>query len=211
MKINSQIKSLGQQAGYTLIELAIAISIISVLVVSALFGVQKIIDNNNVNATSQQVSLATTNIAKFAAMLSDKTFIKDTNVAANLGIWPDNILTKGGTGQVTNVANPFGGNFYTASNSAAVGAVAPANGYYIYITNVPDKVCAAVAGMFGASTWEIRVADEAAAVAMPAAAVSIAAGTAVKVAGTDRINLANLNSACGSVAARKTVYLFYPL
>lgn len=210
MKINSQIKSLGQQAGYTLIELAIAISIISVLVVSALFGVQKIIDNNNVNATSQQVSLATTNIAKFAAMLSDKTFVTNTNTAANLGIWPDNILTKA-AGLVTNVANPFGGNFYTASNSAAVGAVAPGNGYYIYITNVPDKVCAAVAGMFGASTWEIRVADEAAAVAMPAAAVAIAAGLPVKAAGADRINLPNLNAACGTAAARKTVYLFYPL
>ena len=69
MKINQQIKSLGKQAGYTLIELAITISIISVLVVSALFGVQKIIDNNNVNAASQQVSLANTNIAKFIIRL----------------------------------------------------------------------------------------------------------------------------------------------
>jgi len=211
MQVTSQIKSIGKQAGYTLVELAISIAIISVLVVSALFGVQKIIDNNNVNATSQQVSLASTNVSKFAAMLADKTFVTNTNTAANLGIWPDNILTKNASGQVTNVANPFGGNFYTASNSAAVGAVAIGNGYYVYITNVPDKVCAAVAGMFGASTWEIRIADETAAIAMPTAAVSIAAGTAVKVAGTDRLNLVNLNTACGTAAARKTVYLFFPL
>ena len=210
MKINSQIKSLGQQAGYTLIELAIAISIISVLVVSALFGVQKIIDNNNVNATSQQVSLANTNIAKFSAMLADKAFVTNTNSAANLGIWPDNIVTKV-AGVVTNVANPFGGNYYTASNSSAVGAVAAGNGYYVIITNVPDKVCAAVAGMFGASTWEIRVADEAAAIAMPTAPMNVAAGSQVKVAGTDRINFATLNTACGTAAARKTVYLFFPL
>jgi len=211
MKVNSQIKSLRKQAGYTLIELAISIAIISVLVVGALFGVQKILDNNHVNATSQQVSLANTNITKFSTMLADKTFITDTNAAANLGIWPDNILTKDATGKVTKVTNPFGGNYFTASNSAAVGAVAPASGYYIYITNVPDKVCAAVAGMFGASTWQIRIADEAAAIVAPTAAVSITAGTEVKAPGADRISFANLNTACGTAAARKTVYLFYPL
>ena len=210
MKINQQIKSLGKQAGYTLIELAITISIISVLVVSALFGVQKIIDNNNVNAASQQVSLANTNIAKFAAMLADKTFVTDTYVAANLGIWPDNILTKA-AGLVTKVSNPFGGDFFTASNSAAVGAVPAANGYYIIITNVPDKVCASLAGMFGASTWEIRITDETTTYAKPAAAMASPTATVVKAAGSDRITLASLNTACGTVAARKTVFLFYPL
>ena len=48
MKKTSEIKALREQAGYTLVELAISIAIISVLVVSALFGVQKIVDNKNV-------------------------------------------------------------------------------------------------------------------------------------------------------------------
>ena len=128
---------MGQQAGYTLIELAIAISIISVLVVGALFGVQKIIDNKNVNLTSQHVSLASANIQKFAAMMADKSFPMNTNNAANLGIWPDNITTKV-NGLVTNVANPFGGNYFTATSSADIGAVKAGNGYWIIITNVPD-------------------------------------------------------------------------
>lgn len=211
MQVNSKIKSLYKQAGYTLIELSISIAIISVLVVSALYGVQRITDNNKVNEVGQQVSVANTNITKFAAMLADKTFVKNTRTAADLGIWPDNILTKDANGKVINVANPFGGNYFTASNSAAVGAIAANSGYYIYVTNVPDQVCSALAGMLSASASEMRIADEVAAITMPTAAVNITAGTSVKLIGTDRINLDNLNTACGTAAARKTFYLFYPL
>ncbi len=211
MKINSQIKSLGQQAGYTLIELAIAISIISVLVVGALFGVQKIIDNKNVNLTSQHVSLANANIQKFSKMLADKSFPMNTNNAANLGIWPDNITTKV-NGLVTNVANPFGGNYFTATSSADIGAVTAGNGYFVIITNVPDEVCAAVAGMFGASAWQIQIGDENGYYAMPTTAIGgNTQPTDVKLAGTDRINLANLNAKCGTAAPRKTIYLYFPL
>jgi prepilin-type N-terminal cleavage/methylation domain-containing protein len=211
MKISFQIKTIGRQAGYTLIELAIAISIISVLVVGALFGVQKIIDNKNVNLTSQHVSLASANIQKFAAMMADKSFPMNTNNAANLGIWPDNITTKV-NGLVTNVANPFGGNYFTGTNSNDLGAVKAGNGYWIVITNVPDKVCAAVAGMFGASAWQITINDEAAAQVMPTAPmVGVTLATDVKIAGTDRINLANLNARCGTAAPRKTIYLYFPL
>jgi hypothetical protein len=35
--------------------------------------------------------------------------------------------------------------------------------------------------------------------------------TDVKQAGTDRINVANLNTRCGSTAPRKTIYLYFPL
>jgi prepilin-type N-terminal cleavage/methylation domain-containing protein len=211
MQVTSQIKSIGKQAGYTLVELAISIAIISVLVVSALFGVQKIVDNNNVNAVSQQVSLANTNIQKFAAMLADKQFVLNTNTAANLGIWPDNITTKV-AGLVTKVTNPFGGNYYTATSSVDVGAVTAGNGYYVIITNVPDKVCASVAGMFGASAWQIVIADEPTPVAMPTAALSLGSQAGdVKTAGNDRITLANLNTKCGTVAARKTIYVYFPL
>ena len=211
MKINSQIKSLGQQAGYTLIELAIAISIISVLVVGALFGVQKIIDNKNVNLTSQHVSLANANIQKFSKMLADKSFPMNTNTAANLGIWPDNITTKV-NGSVTNVANPFGGNYFTATSSADIGAVKAGNGYFVIITNVPDKVCAAVAGMFGASAWQIQINDETTTLAMPTTPMGGNTQTTdVKFAGSDRINMANLNTRCSATAPRKTIYLYFPL
>ena len=209
---------MGQQAGYTLVELAISIAIISVLVVSALFGVQRIVDNNNVNAASQQVVLAGSNIKKFAAMLADKTFVDNTNVAANLGLWPDNITTKV-NGSVTKITNPFGGNYFTASNAVDVGAVPAGGGYYIVISNVPSRVCASLAGMFGASAWQIVVNDETGPVSMaapasaPAPAVSggpTVTTNEVKLPGTDRINVANLTAACGTPAPRKTVFVFFP-
>jgi prepilin-type N-terminal cleavage/methylation domain-containing protein len=211
MKASFQIKAIGQQAGYTLVELAISIAIISVLVVSALFGVQRIVDNKNVNATSQHVTLANTNIQKFAAMLADKSFPMNTNNAANLGIWPDNITTKV-NGLVTKVSNPFGGNYYTGTSSADIGAVTAGNGYYIIITNVPDKVCAQVAGMFGASAWQIQIGDETGFFNMPTSAIAGNTSAAdVKLPGTDRINVANLNAKCGTAAPRKTIYLYFPL
>ena len=211
MKKTSEIKALREQAGYTLVELAISIAIISVLVVSALFGVQKIVDNKNVNAVSQHVTLANANIRKTSAMLADKLFVLNTNTAANLGIWPDNITTKV-NGLVTQVTNPFGGNYFTATNNLDVGAVTAGNGYYIMITNVPDRVCASVAGMFGASAWQIVVNDETVPVGMPVGPVSgPTLTTDVKQAGTDRINVANLNARCGSTAPRKTVHLYFPL
>jgi prepilin-type N-terminal cleavage/methylation domain-containing protein len=207
----SEIKALRQQAGYTLVELAISIAIISVLVVSALFGVQKIVDNKNVNAVSQHVTLANANIRKTSAMLADKLFVLNTNTAANLGIWPDNITTKV-NGLVTQVTNPFGGNYFTATNNLDVGAVTAGNGYYIMITNVPDRVCASVAGMFGASAWQIVVNDETGPIGMPTSAMNgPTLATDVKQAGTDRINVANLNTRCGSTAPRKTIYLYFPL
>lgn len=211
MKKMSEIKALRQQAGYTLVELAISIAIISVLVVSAMFGVQKIVDNNNVNAVSQQVNLANANIRKTSAMLADKLFVLNTNTAANLGIWPDNITTKV-NGLVTKVTNPFGGNYFTSTNNLDVGAVTAGNGYYIMITKVPDRVCASVAGMFAASAWQIVVNDETVAVGMPVGPVSgPTLSTDVKQAGTDRINVANLNTRCGSTAPRKTIHLYFPL
>ena len=211
MKKTTEIKALRQQAGYTLVELAISIAIISVLVVSALFGVQKIVDNKNVNAVSQHVTLANANIRKTSAMLADKLFVLNTNTAANLGIWPDNITTKV-NGLVTQVTNPFGGNYFTATSSADIGAVTAGNGYYIIITNVPDKACAAVAGMFGASAWQIQVGDETQFFNMPTAAIAGNTGaTDVKLPGTDRINVANLNTKCASTAPRKTIYLYFPL
>jgi prepilin-type N-terminal cleavage/methylation domain-containing protein len=213
MKASSQIKAMGQQAGYTLVELAISIAIISVLVVSALFGVQRIVDNNNVNATSQQVTLTSNNVKKFAAMLADKAFVNDTNTAANLGIWPDNITTKV-NGLVTKITNPFGGNYYMAGNSADIGAVVAGNGYYIVITNVPDRLCSAVAGMFGASAWEIRITDEPTPFVMTTGAQNFA-GNIVKRAGDDRIWFSggsqSLSVACGTPAPKKTVFLFFPL
>jgi prepilin-type N-terminal cleavage/methylation domain-containing protein len=199
MKMNSQIKQLGKQAGYTLIELSIAIAIISVLIMSALFGVQKILDNNNADTAAQQVTLATANISKYATMLSDKTFVGKTADAAALGIWPENILTKV-AGVVTKVSNPFGGEYI----------VMPApNGYYIGITGLPNSGCLSLAASLNGSALTLDT-DESAVTA--ATVVFPAAVTAVKTAAVKATGTL-LAAGCAPSAAgkKKTVWAQYAL
>jgi prepilin-type N-terminal cleavage/methylation domain-containing protein len=199
MQVNSQIKSIGKQAGYTLIELSIAIAIISVLIMTALFGVQKILENNNADTTSQQVTLATANINKYATMLSDKTFVAKTADASALGIWPDNILTKV-AGVVTKVSNPFGGEYI----------VMPApNGYYIGITGLSSNGCLSVAASLSSTALTIDTDESvvtAATVLYPAAVTNVKTAAA-KATGT------LLAAGCAPSAAgkKKTVWAQYAL
>ncbi len=203
MKMNSQIKQIGKQAGYTLIELSIAIAIISVLIMTALFGVQKILENNNVNTTSQQVTLATANINKYAVMLSDKAFVATTAGAAALGIWPDNIVTKNATGVVTKVSNPFGGEYLTATT---------ANGYYIAITNVPVSTCLATVAAFGNTASAIDT-DETA-ISIATASIVPTTPKNAKALAEGKINQTNMATACAPSAAtvtKKNVWITYAL
>lgn len=203
MKMNSQIKSLGKQAGYTLIELSIAIAIISVLIMSALVGVQKILENNNVDTTSQQVTLATANVNKFTTMLSESSFLETAGTAATLGIWPESIVSKAGTPLVTTIKNPFGGTYLLGKTSAA------ATTYNMGITNLSTNACVSLAAALSNAALTVgtdEVATYAADTLKPTAAV-----TNIKAAGAKATG-ANLATACASATnAKKNLWLTYTL
>lgn len=201
--MNSQIKSLGKQAGYTLIELSIAIAIISVLIMTALFGVQKVLDNSNTDTTAQQVTLANASINKYAVMLSDKTFVGTTAAAAGLGIWPDNLVTKT-AGVVTKVSNPFGGE-YVHLNGGTAGY------YYIVITGVPLSACVATAASFANTAAQIDMDEEPTSAKVITNAKPTTVVTAVKPLG-GAVAQATLIKACSSATAKKVnVWLSYAM
>ena len=207
--MNSQIKSLGKQAGYTLIELSIAIAIISVLIMTALFGVQKILENNNVNATAQQVTLASSNINKYAVMLGDKAFAGLTTTTIPLGIWPDNLLVNTGTAAApvySKVSNPFGGEYINLNNAAG--------GYYVAITNVPISACLATVAAFGNTATAIETDETAISAATATATSKPTTPKAVKTFGALKIDQAAMVTACAPSAAgvtKKNVWVTYAL
>lgn len=206
MQMNSQIKSLGKQAGYTLIELSIAIAIISVLVMTALFGVQKILDNSKADTTAQQVTLANANISKYSTMLSDTTFLGTAGGGAGLGIWPDNIVTKGGTvaAPTYSIKNPFGGLYI-------VGAAG--TGYFIGITGVTQNACMSIAASLGTAAQTIDTDEATTYTAATTAMPTIAAGSGNVKTLTAAATGTTLAAGCAPSAGgkKKNIWLTYTL
>ncbi|WP_310646367.1 type II secretion system protein [Limnohabitans sp.] len=204
MKINSQIKQIGKQAGYTLIELSIAIAIISVLIMSALFGVQKILDNNNADTTAQQVTAATANITKYATMMSDKLFLASVAAVAPMGVWPENVVLNTGTvaAPVWKLRNPFGGDYIVGSTTT---------GYFIGITNLSTNACLSLGASLNNAAMQIDT-DEVATYTAATTAMPTTGLLNVKPLG-GKATSATLSTGCAATAAgkKKNVFVQYAL
>ena len=102
---------LRQQKGYSIIELSIALAIISIILVTALTGVQRILRSNNVNEDLKNLNLMA---SKVAVML--------TNVQSTANITQANLVglrTFEGFRVAANVVtNAFGGNTQSRQNRA---------------------------------------------------------------------------------------------
>ena len=135
------LKSLGQrQAGYTLVELAISVSIISLLIVSSIAGVQSLLLSNKVNRTLTQTTVATANIAKLIAATSNPDF--KTADLISLGAWDKSVIRE--TNSVITAENPFGGIIRVGPNLGGVGSFARKSGFMYIIGNVPETHCASL-------------------------------------------------------------------
>ena len=136
------LKSLGQrQAGYTLVELAITVSIISLLIVSSIAGVQGLLLANKVNKTLTQTTVATANITKLVAATNSADLTTENLIA--LGAWD-----KSAVRSKTDVENPFGGIIQVAANKLGVGSFGAKSGYFYYMTGVPETHCASLVTSF---------------------------------------------------------------
>ena len=155
------LKSLGQrQAGYTLVELAISVSIIALLLVGSITGVQSLLAANKVNRTVAQTTVTTSNISRLlaATVSAEAATTLTTDNLTKLGAWDQSGLkitsTQGPTplGGVkpaavvtTTPINPFGGPVQVAANVSAVGTAPAGSGYWYRISGVPESHCASLA------------------------------------------------------------------
>jgi prepilin-type N-terminal cleavage/methylation domain-containing protein len=139
------LKSLGQrQAGYTLVELAISVSIISLLIVSSIAGVQGLLLSNKVNRTLTQTTVATANITKLIAATNDTSLTTDNLI--KLGAWDKSAIRTTTVAPITTTAeNPFGGIIQVSPNLAVVGTYPIGAGFWYRLSSVPESHCAALA------------------------------------------------------------------
>ena len=138
-----------KQGGYTIIELGIALTIIAVLIVAGLTGVNSLLLSSKANTQIEESGRA---LAKLQAILTSTSVSGVTTASANgMGLFPTSRIT--GTGATTKVTTVMGGGEeFVRSNSgsdlstSANGIALAVNTGAVYtLTNIPKAVCADLA------------------------------------------------------------------
>lgn len=133
-----------KQAGYSLVELSVALAIVAVILVGGLMGTRQILMTNNVNNQLKDSALV---IAKITRQFQNSL---DTSGATNqnlipLSVWPVDRFTNS-----TNASGVFTGKVngviantteYITPNSAKIGSLEINNGFLYTFTNVPAAAC----------------------------------------------------------------------
>lgn len=126
---------LRQQKGYSIIELSIALAIISIILVTALAGVQRVLRSNNVNNDLRGLNLTAANLTTMyssqpnTAVLAMATLV---DLRAFDGFVVDAVNDT--------VTNAFGGRITVASNAAPIDGFPANSGFMFYSTNI-KAVC----------------------------------------------------------------------
>ena len=138
-----------KQGGYTIIELGIALTIIAVLIVAGLSGVNSLLLSSKANTQIEESGRA---LAKLQAILTSTQVSGVTTASANgMGLFPTSRIT--GTGATTKVTTVMGGGEeFVRSNSGAALTndtnridLALNTGAVYTLTGIPKAVCADLA------------------------------------------------------------------
>ena len=128
-----------RQGGYTIIELSIALTIIGILIVAGLAGVNSLLVSSKANS---QIEDSGRTLAKLQAFVSStaSTPSLNTNAGVGLGLFTGTRVTGSQPNQV--VANAFGGSEIVSTNTDATTHNITANTGAIYtLTNIPKASC----------------------------------------------------------------------
>ena len=179
---------LRQQKGYSIIELSIALAIISIILVTALAGVQRILRSNNTNEDLKNINLLA---SKLTVMLS--------NVPTTANITQANLVNlrvfEGfRTGANNVVLNAFGGNINVAPNTAVLGTVPVNGGLMLYSAGIPPEVCSDYITGLSPVASHISASNAAAPAVVGAAFANVVQTNLVP------ITIANLATACTAAA-----------
>jgi len=180
-----------KQKGYSIVELSIALAIISIILVTALAGVQRILRSNNVNEDLRNLNL-----------LASKITVMLTNVTNTAGITQANLVNlrafEGFRVAGNVVTNAFGGNITIAPNTVALGTVPVNGGLMLYSSRIPPEVCSDY--ITGLSPISSHISATTAA----APAVAGAAYATLVKTNLQAITIPNLAAAC-TAAAGETI------
>ena len=126
--------SLRRQKGYSIVELSIALAIISIILVTALAGVQRILRTNNVNNDLKTINLLTARLTTMLANNASTSGITNANLIA-LKVFED-FAFKGGV-----AVNSFGGEVTIVPNIGNVDTTPAGSGLIMYSRDIPPEVC----------------------------------------------------------------------
>jgi prepilin-type N-terminal cleavage/methylation domain-containing protein len=172
------------QSGYTLVELAIAVAILSVLMVAGLKGVQSLLISGQVNEQVKTVAkLSATANALFAS--SSTSSVSQTQML-NLGAWDASKAING------NITSSFGSFETITPNAAAIGDMAANTGFIYKISSVPQAACANLANGISGFVYALHVTP----ISGAAPADWTSDSSAVKAPGNPNLSLPDLANAC---------------
>lgn len=204
-----------RQKGFTLIELSIALAIVSVLIVGSLIGVQRILANNRANNLLAEVPRI--NAALVGAAVNSSNFASiTTKKAAALGAFSPNTVKW--ENDTPTVSNAFGGSLYIQGNDSNMDGVGGKDrGYIVVATGIPTDMCATVVNGL-APLAQVLWVEAPATQATPAnfdQPVTSAPAVTDMIKGPDAtsaINIDKLAERCrGGNSNTRVVYAFVPL
>ena len=174
------------QQGYTLVELAISVAILSVLIVAGLLGVQSILTSGKVN---DQIKTVAKLSAKASALFSSGGTSGITQQQMiNVGAW-DASKANGAV-----VTSSFGSTESISSNAAAIGDMPAASGFVYTVRAIPQAACADLASGLSGFVYALHVTG----------ASSVAPAnwtTSAKPPGAANVNITALATACSNATS----------
>lgn len=195
-----------KQAGYSLVELSVALAIVAVILVGGLMGTRQILMTNNVN---NQLKESAQVIAKITRNFQKQTDTSAASVAnlAPIGVWPAERASLDATTKKWTVRGVMGGSAeYVFANKAAIVSMAPNQGFLYYIHNVPSAACADLVNGLDSMAYAIYAGD-----ATKLQTASLDGSTpgadfkAVKVGDTNQVSQADLATGCDNSKARVSI------
>lgn len=144
----------GKQLGYTLIELSIGLAITSLVLVGVVAGVQKMMEQVNLNRTVTQITTAAEKIRLIIKRDADTSFVTLPNMTAavNNAFVTSNVINPGQAG--VQVFNALGHQVTVQGQGAGPGLNPSSNQHFrIWLQGVNPSTCAELAGALeGAAT-----------------------------------------------------------
>jgi prepilin-type N-terminal cleavage/methylation domain-containing protein len=144
--LNKHTRQKQQQQGFTLVELSITLVLISGIVLSGLYFVQRIQIENAINKTASDAAVSMN--AAIAAVAGESSTEGHTlQSLSTMNVWARDRLTVNANGVVTNVAGPFPGSSESIlPNTVEITKNLPkGQGFVYFIDSVPAEACSNVA------------------------------------------------------------------
>jgi type II secretory pathway pseudopilin PulG len=181
-----------KQGGYTIVELAIALTIIAILIVSGIVGITSVLRSNKANAQLEASGLTLTRLQAYVSTTASTTGL-NTAGGVGLGLFPS---TRVFSNQVFNAFGTSGtASEFVSTNSDNTNHGVTLNTGAIYtLTAIPTQVCADIAVGLANLADSIWVSN-----GITATASTVTAGHVVKSSGA-ALNLANLGAQCATGA-----------